>query len=74
MMAAMQTTELRGELKLNESMQRYNSWRVGGHAERLYIPADLADLQQFLAGLPAHEPRYVLGLGSNLLVLDEGIK
>ena len=35
MMAAMQTTELRGELKLNESMQRYNSWRVGGHAERL---------------------------------------
>lgn len=74
MMAAMQTTELRGELKLNESMQRYNSWRVGGHAERLYIPADLADLQQFLAGLPAHEPRYVLGLGSNLLVPDEGIK
>lgn len=73
MMALMQTTQMRGQLKLNESMQRYNSWRVGGKAERLYIPADLADLQQFLADLPAHEPRYVVGLGSNLLVPDEGI-
>ena len=74
MMALMQTTQMRGQLKLNESMQRYNSWRVGGKAERLYIPADLADLQQFLADLPAHEPRYVVGLGSNLLVPDEGIQ
>lgn len=73
MIAAQEKTELRGVLKLNESMQRYNSWRVGGHAERLYIPADLADLQQFIGSLPAHEPRYVVGLGSNLLVPDAGI-
>lgn len=63
----------RGQLRLQEPMARYNSWRVGGIAERLYIPADLHDLCEFLADLPATEPRYVVGLGSNLLVPDEGI-
>jgi len=65
---------LRGELRHNESMTRYNSWRVGGTAEHLYIPADLQDLCNFLAQLPAQEKRYVVGLGSNLLVPDAGVQ
>ena len=74
MMAAMKLQPLRGELKLNEPMSRHTTWRVGGPAERLFRPADLADLQAFLATLDADEPLFWLGLGSNLLVRDGGIK
>ncbi len=66
--------ELRGTLKLNEPMSRHTSWRVGGPAARYYQPADLADLAQFLGTLPAHEPLCWVGLGSNLLVRDGGIR
>lgn len=65
--------ELRGQLRKNESMARHVSWRAGGVADRAYVPADLADLQAFLRGLPAAEPVYVVGLGSNLLVRDGGL-
>ncbi|MDQ2696101.1 MAG: UDP-N-acetylmuramate dehydrogenase [Pseudomonadota bacterium] len=67
-------TDLRGTLLVNEPLSRYTSWRVGGPAERLYRPADLADLQAFLRRLPAAEPLFWLGLGSNLLVRDGGIR
>ncbi len=73
MMAAMQQT-LRGNLKLNEPMSRHTSWRVGGPAERYYEPADIEDLAEFLAGLPGNEPLMWVGLGSNLLVRDGGIR
>lgn len=65
---------LRGELRLGEPMSKHTSWRAGGVAERAYVPADLADLCAFLAGLPATEPIYTVGLGSNLLVRDGGIR
>ncbi|RMG56648.1 MAG: UDP-N-acetylmuramate dehydrogenase [Gammaproteobacteria bacterium] len=64
----------RGELREHESLARYTTWRVGGPADRLYRPADLIDLQQFLARLPADEPLTFIGLGSNLLVRDGGIR
>ncbi|MDQ7076002.1 MAG: UDP-N-acetylmuramate dehydrogenase [Gammaproteobacteria bacterium] len=64
---------LRGRLSLNESMAKHTSWRVGGAAERYYQPADQKDLQALLASLPAEEPLFWLGLGSNLLVRDGGI-
>ena len=63
----------RGELRHNEPLCEHTSWRVGGPAERLYLPADLDDLLDFLRGLPAGEPLFWLGLGSNLLVRDGGI-
>lgn len=65
---------LRGELRMNESMKKYTSWRAGGEAERIYIPADLTDLAQFIRGLPEDEPIYMVGLGSNLLVRDGGVR
>ena len=61
---------LRGEMRHNVLMSRHTSWRAGGMAERLYRPADLADLLAFLRGLPTDEPLYPVGLGSNLLVRD----
>jgi UDP-N-acetylenolpyruvoylglucosamine reductase len=65
---------LRGTLNHNVPMSRHTSWRAGGAAERLYLPADLDDLLAFLRGLPADEPLYALGLGSNLLVRDGGLR
>lgn len=73
MMAAQQPT-LRGTLKLNEPMARHTSWRVGGPAERYYEPADLDDLALFLSQIVADEPLFWVGLGSNLLVRDGGIR
>ncbi len=65
---------LRGELRRNEPMARHTSWRAGGCADRAYIPADLDDLCAFLASLSQHEPVYMVGLGSNLLVRDGGVR
>ena len=70
----MTATVATGNLLYDASLARYTSWRVGGAAERLYIPASLDDLQQFLTGLPAAEPLHFIGLGSNLLVRDGGVK
>ncbi|MCB1802800.1 MAG: UDP-N-acetylmuramate dehydrogenase [Gammaproteobacteria bacterium] len=71
-MAAPQQPMLRGELRLDEPLLRYNTWRVGGAAKRMYLPADVDDLAQFLATLPPDEPLLWLGLGSNLLIRDGG--
>lgn len=70
----MAQSKLQGILLLNESLARYNSWRVGGKADRVYIPAGLQDLQAFLQGLDENEPVHFIGLGSNLLVRDGGVR
>jgi UDP-N-acetylmuramate dehydrogenase len=67
-----QTAPLRGELRLDEPLARHTSWRVGGPARRFYRPTDTADLAAFLRTLDPQEPVLWLGLGSNLLVSDEG--
>jgi UDP-N-acetylmuramate dehydrogenase len=74
MMTAESMPVLRGELKFNEPLSSYTSWRVGGPADRCYRPADLEDLQNFLTSLPDDEPLEWIGLGSNLLVRDGGIR
>ena len=48
--------------------------RVGGPADWLFQPADLEDLRQFLADLPAEVPVFPMGVGSNLIVRDGGIR
>jgi UDP-N-acetylmuramate dehydrogenase len=63
-----------GKLLPNEPLARYTSWRVGGKADRLYIPAGLEDLAVFLQALDEGEPVYFIGLGSNLLVRDGGVR
>jgi len=74
MNAAPQITALRGNLLLDEPMSKHTSWRIGGPADRYYQPADIDDLAQFLSQLPEAEPVFWLGLGSNLLVRDAGIR
>lgn len=65
---------LRGTLRHAVDMRRHTSWRAGGCVERMYQPADLNDLAVFLRTLPAGEPLLAVGLGSNLLVRDGGLR
>lgn len=62
-----------GVLTRNRSLAELTWMRVGGPAEVLFQPADLADLQQFLANLPNEVPVFTMGVGSNLIVRDGGI-
>ena len=65
---------LRGTLAPGTRIARYTSWRCGGPADQLYLPADRDDLAAFLRQLPPEEPVTVLGLGSNTLVRDGGVR
>src|SRR3569832_2419342 len=64
---------LRGHFLYNEPMKKHVSWRAGGAAQRVYIPADLEDLTWLVRSVPAHESVHMVGLGSNLLVRDGGV-
>jgi UDP-N-acetylmuramate dehydrogenase len=65
---------LRGVLTLDMALAPYTTWRAGGRADVAYIPADRDDLALFLRQLPIFEPVTVLGLGSNVLVRDGGVR
>ncbi len=67
-------TGLRGTLLHDAPLARYTSWRSGGHADLLFRPADRDDLAAFLRHYPATKPLLVLGLGSNTLVRDGGVR
>lgn len=62
------------QVLLNEPLARYTSWRVGGQADRLVLADSVESLQQCLQQLPADEPITFIGLGSNLLVRDGGVR
>lgn len=64
----------KGILLSKEPLAKYTSLRVGGPAEKMYLPEGKDDLIEFMASLPEHENIYWLGLGSNLLVRDGGVK
>jgi UDP-N-acetylmuramate dehydrogenase len=65
---------LRGTLAHDVRLARYTSWRCGGPGDRVYVPADRDDLATFVRQLPPDEPLTAIGLGSNLLVRDGGIR
>jgi UDP-N-acetylmuramate dehydrogenase len=74
MSAAMSDRPKRIAPRNDEPMRRHTSWRVGGPADRFYEPASVAELQQVLSSLPPDMPVLWLGLGSNLLVRDGGLR
>jgi UDP-N-acetylmuramate dehydrogenase len=73
-MMAAPANNVRGELRSNEPMSKHTSWRVGGPAEHYFMPASLDDLSLFLQELDPATPVFWLGVGSNLLVRDGGIR
>lgn len=68
------TPELQLRVRRDEPMARHTSWRVGGPADLFFTPRDRSELAGFLRSLPRDTPLYWVGLGSNLLVRDGGIR
>ena len=66
--------DLRGRLVVNATMADITWFRVGGPAQVLFTPADEADLAYFLKSIPADVSVFTIGLGSNLLVRDGGVR
>jgi UDP-N-acetylmuramate dehydrogenase len=64
----------RGRLTADAPLGPQTWFRTGGPAEVLFRPADTEDLASFLKALPADVPVTVLGVGSNLLVRDGGVR
>ncbi|MBC6406605.1 MAG: UDP-N-acetylmuramate dehydrogenase [Rhodobacteraceae bacterium] len=66
--------QVRGRLVANRSLADLTWLRVGGPADWVFQPEDRADLQSFLRTLPPEVPMFPMGVGSNLLVRDGGIR
>lgn len=65
---------LRGDVLFNEKLSKHTTWRVGGPADIFFVPADKQDLSWFLRSMDGVMPVMWLGLGSNLLVRDGGVR
>ena len=66
--------EFQLRIRRDEPMSKHTSWRVGGPADVFFTPHDRAELASFLRALPPETPLLWVGLGSNLLVRDGGIR
>lgn len=64
----------RGKLTPNRSLADLTWLRVGGPADWLFQPADVEDLAEFLKALPQDIAVFPMGVGSNLIVRDGGIR
>ena len=64
----------RGRLTADAALGPQTWFRAGGAAEVLFRPADVEDLATFMGALPSDVPVTVLGVGSNILVRDGGVK
>jgi UDP-N-acetylmuramate dehydrogenase len=73
-MAVPEKMHAEGELRRDEPMSRHTSWRAGGKADLFFMPASVGDLQAFLRELDEDTPIFWLGVGSNLLVRDGGLR
>lgn len=65
---------VRGSLTPDRPLNDLTWLRVGGPADFLFLPADEDDLAQFLAALDPAVPVFPMGVGSNLIVRDGGIR
>lgn len=66
--------QTRGSLTLGKPLADLTWLRVGGPADAVFLPADLDDLRDFLAALPPEVPVFPMGVGSNLIVRDGGLR
>ncbi|WP_227271444.1 UDP-N-acetylmuramate dehydrogenase [Roseobacter weihaiensis] len=66
--------KVRGRLTPGRRLSELTWLRVGGPADWLFQPADLEDLSAFLRSLPGTVPVFPMGVGSNLIVRDGGLR
>lgn len=70
----MNLPDVRGTLTENRDLADLTWLRVGGPADVLFQPADRDDLCDFLRALPSETPIFPMGVGSNLIVRDGGLR
>ena len=66
--------KVRGKLREGAQLSKVTWFQVGGPADVMFRPADTDDLAAFLKNKPSDMPVTVIGVGSNLLVRDGGIR
>ena len=66
--------EFMPRVRRGEPMSRHTSWHVGGPAEVYFKPRDRSELGAFFRSLDADVPIHWVGLGSNVLVRDGGLR
>lgn len=66
--------EVAGAIRLNRPLAELSWLRVGGPAEMFFQPAHMADIAAFMAAIPPEIPVMPIGLCSNLIIRDGGIK
>jgi UDP-N-acetylmuramate dehydrogenase len=74
MMALKLPPDFEARVRYDEPLADHTSWRVGGPADVFFKPKDATDLQAFLRSLSSDMSVHWIGLGSNLLVRDGGIR
>ena len=66
--------KVRGRLQADFDLSALSWLRVGGKAQVLFQPADSDDLREFLRDLSADIPVFTIGVCSNLIIRDGGVK
>ncbi|MBA97696.1 UDP-N-acetylmuramate dehydrogenase [Sulfitobacter sp.] len=66
--------DMRGKLTPQRQMKDLTWLRVGGPAEFMFQPADVDDLAAFLHALPVDVAVFPMGVGSNLIIRDGGLR
>jgi len=74
MSAVLDMPAIRGTLTADAPLAPLVWFKSGGRAEWLFEPKDLEDLRSFIAALDPAMPVMALGLGSNLIVRDGGVR
>lgn len=65
---------VKGKIRRDAVLADSNWFRVGGKADILFRPEDANDLAACFAALPADFPVTIIGVGSNIIVRDGGIR
>ncbi|MEG6521889.1 UDP-N-acetylmuramate dehydrogenase [Desulfotomaculum sp. 1211_IL3151] len=66
---------VRGSIRINESMRKHTTWKIGGNADVFLDPSDKGDIRQAVEFARERAvPFTVIGNGSNLLIKDGGIR
>ena len=66
--------KVRGTIVTNRLMSDLSWLKVGGKVDYLFQPADLVDLSDFLKNISKKIPIFMIGVCSNLIVRDGGIR
>ena len=65
---------VKGRIAFDAPLARFTWFGVGGPADVLFRPADVDDLASFMAALPDDVPVWPLGVGSNVIIRDGGVR